>query len=108
MTATAKKRPAAVSEEEAQETARVASLTWLIAELKAGGAVDKDAFARLFHKAQRVLELDDTEVARALQISRPTVGRWARGESAPHALGRKPALMWLAKQAGHKLLAHSA
>lgn len=117
MTATAKKRPRSapltvVSEDEQHEKARVASLTALIAELKAppakGGAVDKDDFARLFHKAQRILELDDTEVARALQISRPTVGRWARGESAPHALGRKPALQWLAKQAGHKLLAHDA
>lgn len=114
MTATAKKRPTVVrslapapSEDELHERARVASLTSLIADLKAAGSVDKDAFALLFKKAQRVLELDDAEVARALQISRPTVGRWARGESAPHALGRKPTLTWLAKQAGHKLAQHT-
>jgi hypothetical protein len=108
MTATARKRDPKLDEEEGHERARVASLTALQAELKAGGALSREDFSRLFARAQRVLELDDVAVARALQIARPTVGRWARGESAPHPLGRKPALSWLAKQAAHKLAQHAA
>ena len=104
MTAAVKKR--APTADEQHELARVASLTSLIAALKAGGERSREEFGALFARAQRVLELDDVEVARALHLSRPTVGRWARGESAPHALGRKPALAWLARQATHKLAQH--
>ncbi|MDP2345304.1 MAG: hypothetical protein Q8O67_30450 [Deltaproteobacteria bacterium] len=108
MTAAVRKRTVAVAAtaEETQELARVASLTSLIAALKAPGERTREQFSALFAKAQRVFELDDIEVARALHISRPTVGRWARGESAPHTLGRKPALLWLARQGAHKLTQH--
>jgi DNA-binding transcriptional regulator YiaG len=64
-------------------------------------------FAELFAKAQRVLELDDAELARAFKISRPTVGRWARGESAPHPLGRKPVFDVLGRYAMAKLRRHA-
>jgi predicted nucleic acid-binding protein len=89
--------------EAAHERVRVATLKSLIAELKRGAVREREDFGRLFAKAQRILELDDFAVSRALQISRPTVGRWARGDSAPHPLGRRPALLWLAKEAGHRL-----
>src|SRR4051794_502083 len=88
------------------EEFRVASLESLLAELKHADDLSREAFSKLFAKAQKVLELDDVAVARALQISRPTVGRWVRGESAPHLLGRKPALQWLAREATHRLKQH--
>ncbi len=42
-----------------------------------------------------MLELEDGELADILKVSRPTVSRWARGEAAPHRLGRMPALQVL-------------
>jgi hypothetical protein len=107
--ATARKQSAAApqeSNEDAQERFRVAALKSLIAELKHGAQLSREEFGKLFGKAQRVLELDDFAIARALQISRPTVGRWVRGESAPHPLGRRPALPWLAREAQHRLKQH--
>jgi hypothetical protein len=106
MTRTSSARKSNEEAEQAQERFRIASLKGLIAELKRGDALSREDFAKLFAKAQRILELDDYAVARALQISRPTVGRWTRGESAPHPLGRRPALMWLAKEASHRLKQH--
>lgn len=65
-------------------------------------------FSRLFNRAQLVLETDDLELARLLRVSRPTVGRWTRGESAPHPIGRKPVFMVLAKLAEGKLRIHAS
>ncbi len=31
----------------------------------------------------------EAELARHLKVSVPTIGRWAKGESAPHPLGRE-------------------
>jgi transcriptional regulator with XRE-family HTH domain len=65
-------------------------------------------FSRLFDRAQSILELDDTELARTLRVSRPTIGRWARGESAPHPLGRRPVFYVLADIAEAKLKRHAS
>lgn len=64
---------------------------------------DRTEFSRLFDRAQSILEVDDTELARALRVSRPTIGRWARGDSAPHPIGRGAVLLSLAEFAEAKL-----
>lgn len=64
---------------------------------------DRAEFSRLFDRAQSVLEVDDTELARTLRVSRPTIGRWARGDSAPHPIGRGAVLLSLAEFAEAKL-----
>jgi transcriptional regulator with XRE-family HTH domain len=69
---------------------------------------DRSQFSHLFDQAQVVLELDDTELARILRVSRPTVGRWARGVSAPHPIGRTPVLITLAEIADAKLKYHAS
>lgn len=61
-------------------------------------STDKDVFCRVFDRTQRQLRLDDNELAKILQVSRPTVGRWARGVTAPHPIGRRPVLEYLAKR----------
>jgi len=84
--------------------ARIRSLQQLQAVLRgaaAGGT--RQEFCSAFARAQHVLELDDLDLARAFQISRPTVGRWTRGEAAPHPVGRKPILDALFKRAAAKL-----
>lgn len=60
-------------------------------------------FAELFNKAQGVLELTDEEVADRLSVSRPTVGRWSRGETAPHPIARPGIFLVLADIAKDKL-----
>ena len=68
---------------------RAATLTELIKLLR-GFPEDgtRETFSCLFARAQSVLELDDVALARLFRVSRPTIGRWARGESAPHPIGR--------------------
>jgi hypothetical protein len=68
---------------------------------------ERAEFSRLFDRAQLVLEVDDTELARVLRVSRPTSGRWARGDSAPHPIGRRPVLLSLAELAEAKLQYHT-
>lgn len=68
---------------------------------------DRAAFSTLFKEAQLILEQDDLELARLFKVSRPTIGRWARGESAPHPIGRKPVFAALAKIARAKLSYYS-
>ena len=47
-------------------------------------------FSALVKLAQKHLDLDDLEMSRLLKVSRPTIGRWVRGESStPHPLSRK-------------------
>lgn len=70
---------------------------------QAGVDGSRDTFSRAFANAMHVLELNDLDVAQAFQISRPTVGRWIRGEAAPHAVGRKPILEALARRVATKL-----
>jgi transcriptional regulator with XRE-family HTH domain len=89
------------------EQARIQDLESLIAGLQNFSfEAERSEFSRLFDRAQRVLEIDDLELARMLRVSRPTIGRWARGESAPHPLGRKPVFVMLAKVAQAKLRVH--
>lgn len=60
---------------------------------------DRETFCRLFERGQRYLQLTDLEIAKALQISRPTVNRWVTGVAAVHPIGRKPILNWLLRLA---------
>jgi hypothetical protein len=70
---------------------RIAELDALIAELKgAPNDGSRAEFAAVFDKARRTLEASDLELSILFQVSRPTIGRWARGEAAPHRLGRRP------------------
>jgi hypothetical protein len=79
---------------------REESLQKLIGLLKAPGNTQ---FQVLFKHAQDTIELKDVIIADGLKISRPTVGRWARGESSPHPLGRPSIYNWLIKEAAKKL-----
>lgn len=54
--------------------------------------VDRNSFCSQFASAQKQLNLSDRDLAKIFQISLPTVGRWARGEAAPHPIGREPVL----------------
>lgn len=47
----------------------------------------RTGFCLAFAECQDVLGLTDLELAKTFQISKPTVGRWYRGESAPHSVG---------------------
>lgn len=75
----------------------------LIEELMAAGASAETAdFGRVFRHAQRVLGKTDLQMSLLFKISRPTVGRWARGVTAPHPLLRSAvfdALLLEAKRA---------
>lgn len=63
----------------------------------------REAFRKAFEDAQRALEASDEELRLLLRVSRPTIGRWARGDSAPHRFGRKPVLECLAGEVAKKL-----
>ena len=85
---------------------RAEVLERVIAQLESFPADDdRDAFVRIFKDAKAVLELGDLELANALKLSRPSIGRWERGESAPHPLARRPVFMTLARIARSKLRA---
>ena len=89
------------------ERSRVTALSELVKILRSFPRdADRAQFSRLFDNARSVLELDDIELARAFRVSRPTIGRWARGDSAPHALGREPVFQLLAEISEAKLKHH--
>lgn len=68
----------------------VPALQELIAKLDAAAATDADIeFGALIKAAKLLLELDDGDMAQALNVSRPTIGRWIRDVSSPHVLTRK-------------------
>ncbi len=54
--------------------------------------VPREVFCAAFSASVRALDLNETEVAKIFEISRPTVVRWIRGDAAPHPVGRKPIL----------------
>ncbi len=88
---------------------RATVLERLIDELESFPADDdREAFVHVFSDAKSVLELTDLELAKALRVARPTIGRWERGECAPHRLARRPIFMALARMARAKLKAHRA
>jgi Helix-turn-helix len=64
--------------------------------------LDRTWFAKLIEDAQRVLEADDDALADRLGVSRPTIGRWVRGETAPHPIARPGVLGALANWADEK------
>ena len=69
---------------------RQTMLADLIEELvKAGAHPEKADFGRAFNHARRVLGKTDLEMSVLFKISRPTVGRWARGVTSPHPILRK-------------------
>jgi hypothetical protein len=51
-------------------------------------SLERPAFAALFRQATAALALDEGELAALFRVSRPTIGRWKRAESAPHPLGQ--------------------
>lgn len=83
-------------EEFRTQTAR--GLDALAKRLDAASSTSVD-FSALVQLAQRHLVLDDLEMSRLLKVSRPTIGRWVRGDSTPHPLARKAIFDVLAKQA---------
>jgi hypothetical protein len=85
------KRPVAAPQVAHRQNPRITDLENLIAELKrAPSDGSRQEFAALFDKAQRALEATDLELSLLFEVSRPTIGRWARGDAAPHRLGRRP------------------
>jgi transcriptional regulator with XRE-family HTH domain len=68
--------------------------------------LDRTWFAGLIKQAQDVLETEDDELADRLGVSRPTIGRWERGETAPHPIGRPGVLRVLENLADEKLKFH--
>lgn len=89
------------------ESERVKALQSLIGVLKQFPTeAERSVFAALFNRAQKLLELDDTDLARILRVSRPTVGRWARGDSAPHPIARDAVLKTFIDIAEQRLKRH--
>lgn len=66
--------------------------------------ISRTEFCQAFSQAQQALGYSDLTLAKMLQVSLPTVGRWARGEAAPHPIGRKPVLEALARHLERSLL----
>lgn len=64
----------------------------------------REAFCNVWAEARQILELSDLELAKIFQISLPTVGRWARGEAAPHPVGRNPILGAIMKRSNEMFL----
>ncbi len=76
------------------------ALDELVVKLAAASSTDAEVdFGGLVKAAQRLLSMDDGEMARILKVSRPTIGRWIRGSSLPHPLGRTAIFEALAGQA---------
>jgi DNA-binding transcriptional regulator YiaG len=83
---------------------RAQLLEELVAQLLAAPVDgDRQEFGKLFRQAKKVLELSDSQLSEMFDVSRPTIGRWERGEFAPHPLGRRPLLRQLVKVAREKL-----
>ncbi|MBU8825816.1 hypothetical protein [Mycolicibacterium goodii] len=90
------------------EEARVDSLEKLKTYLTEAEQRDvkRDEFSDLFALSLRVLELDHEAAARLFKTSRPTVSRWAAGQSAPHMLGRSAVFRALRKVASDRIRQH--
>jgi predicted XRE-type DNA-binding protein len=61
-------------------------------DLRAFSEHTENQFCEAFAVSIAALQMTDNQVAQLFQISRPTVGRWARGDTAPHPIGRKIAI----------------
>lgn len=64
---------------------------------------DKHQFGGFFDRVVTLLELSDDELASLMLVSRPTVGRWKRGDAAPHPLARASVFEALRRVARKKL-----
>jgi len=86
---------------------RVSHLDHVIEELasgiKLGPRLDRASFAKLFQDARQALEISDDDLAASIRVSRPTIGRWARAETAPHPVGMPGVLKALADMVKKKL-----
>lgn len=69
--------------------------------------VDRDQFRSLFALAIRMLELDQDTTAGIMKASRPTVSRWASGQSVPHRLVQPSIFRELRKVANDRIRKHS-
>jgi ribosome-binding protein aMBF1 (putative translation factor) len=66
---------------------RLRAFETLVAEMeRAAAGTTGEEFSRLFDHAQKILGLSDLELSRLLKVSRPTIGRWTRGDTSPHAV----------------------
>lgn len=82
----------------------VPALQALVVQLEACSSADAEVdFGALIKASQQLLELDDTDMARLLNVSRPTIGRWIRGQAKPHALARRAIATALIRDARTKL-----
>lgn len=66
------------------------------------GSEDDALFQSLFTNAQNLLELDDAELGKMFQVSRPTINRWVAGRTAPHPLARRAVMNALSKAIGER------
>jgi len=57
--------------------------------------MDKDAFRTLF--VLLTVNMTEEDISRLLKVSRPTIHRYGDGITAPHHLGRLPAIKNLIK-----------
>lgn len=55
----------------------------------------REKFSVAFEAAIRKLDYSDNYIATEIQVSRPTIGRWCSGETAPHPTGRESILKYL-------------
>lgn len=82
----------------------IPALDELIAKLDAVAASDGELqFGGIVKAAQKLLELDDAEMARTLNVSRPTINRWIRDVSSPHPVTRKAICDTLVKRARSRI-----
>lgn len=58
----------------------------------------KEEFAKAIKDARE--SFTDLELAKAFNVSLPTIKRWAKGTFYPHRLGRKPILNQLERMKG--------
>lgn len=92
---------------EEHERLRTAALRSLIQELRTFDEVTSQvSFSEVFNLAQTVLEAEDADLADIFKVSRPTIGRWARGVSTPHPIIQRPICETLVGIAKTKLKHH--
>jgi hypothetical protein len=58
--------------------------------------VTRETFQSLFATGVQYLGWNDLQVAKYLQVSLPTIGRWLAGDTAPHEIGRDVVIQGLA------------
>jgi transcriptional regulator with XRE-family HTH domain len=75
------------------------------AELANANLQDSAVFRSILTKTLAALEMTEAALADAIMVSRPTVNRWIRGESAPHMLARQTLVRYLAGQVRGRLRA---